>query len=84
MNSGEGNMAELIVEGMTCSNCAMGVRKRLEKQGMEQVDVNFASGEVRFENVTNIPLLELKESIEELGYTVLEVNSPSQNEKKNY
>jgi Cu+-exporting ATPase len=48
-----GALSELMVEGMSCSNCAMGVRKRLEKQGMAQVDVNFATGEVRFENSLN-------------------------------
>lgn len=75
-----GAISELMVEGMTCSNCAMGVRKRLEKQGMAQVDVNFASGEVRFENSINKPLAEIAESIEDLGYKVVSFN---QNEKKN-
>lgn len=74
--------SEWIVEGMSCSNCAMGVRKRLEKQGMEQVDVNFATGEVRFENVPGKPISELKESIEELGYSVTTDLNQSE-EKKN-
>lgn len=81
MNSNEVVMAEMMVEGMTCSNCAMGVRKRLEKQGMEEVDVNFATGEVRFQNILNKPMGEIKESIEELGYVVVEANEPPQ--KKN-
>jgi copper chaperone CopZ len=46
-------LSELLVEGMSCSNCAMGVRRRLEKQGLGQIDVNFATGEVRFENIPN-------------------------------
>jgi len=71
MNQNEVQLSELTVEGMTCSNCAMGVRKRLEKQGMEQVDVNFATGEVRFQNVLGKPAEEIKDSIEELGYVVL-------------
>ncbi|OYU94157.1 MAG: hypothetical protein CFE21_17155 [Bacteroidetes bacterium B1(2017)] len=82
MNSNEVVMAEMMVEGMTCSNCAMGVRKRLEKQGMEEVDVNFATGEVRFQNTLNKPMGEIKESIEELGYVVVEANEPPQ--KKNF
>lgn len=81
MNTEE-QVSEWIVEGMTCSNCAMGVRKRLEKQGMEQVDVNFATGEVRFTNVNHKPAAEIKESIEELGYLVLKTGDDS-NEKKN-
>ncbi|MBU3664067.1 MAG: heavy-metal-associated domain-containing protein [Bacteroidetes bacterium] len=76
----EATLSELMVEGMTCSNCAMGVRKRLEKQGLGQVDVNFATGEVRFENSLNKPLVEIAESIEDLGYKVVSLN---QNEKKN-
>ena len=82
MNSSEIPMAEMLVEGMSCSNCAMGVRKRLEKQGMEEVDVNFATGEVRFQNTLNKPMGEIKESIEELGYVVVEANEPTQ--KKNF
>lgn len=77
----EAALSELMVEGMSCSNCAMGVRKRLEKQGMAQVDVNFATGEVRFENSINKPISEIAESIEELGYKVV---SLTQNEKKNF
>jgi len=46
MENSEKNL--LHVEGMTCSNCALGVTKRLEKRGLKDVDVNFATGEVRF------------------------------------
>jgi P-type Cu+ transporter len=74
--------AELVVEGMTCNNCAMGVRRRLEKQGMEEVDVNFATGEVRFQNIPNVPLAQIKDSIEELGYIVVQADEPN-NQKKN-
>jgi Cu+-exporting ATPase len=82
MNQNESQISELLVEGMSCSNCAMGVRKRLEKQGMEQVDVNFATGEVRFQNVPGKSKEEIKESIEDLGYVVIQANSDGK-EKKN-
>ncbi len=82
MNQNESQISELLVEGMSCSNCAMGVRKRLEKQGMEQVDVNFATGEVRFQNVPGKSNEEIKESIEDLGYVVIQANSDNK-EKKN-
>ncbi len=81
MNS-QTELSELMVEGMSCSNCAMGVRKRLEKQGLGQIDVNFATGEVRFENIPNKPLTEIAESIEDLGYTVSMKDAPK-DEKKN-
>ncbi len=41
----------LNVEGMTCSNCALGISRFLEKQGLHQINVDFASGEVVFEHV---------------------------------
>lgn len=81
MNS-QTELSELLVEGMSCSNCAMGVRKRLEKQGLGQIDVNFATGEVRFENIPNKPLSEIAESIEDLGYAVSLKNEVKE-EKKN-
>ncbi len=81
MNS-QTELSELLVEGMSCSNCAMGVRKRLEKQGLGQIDVNFATGEVRFENIPNKPLTEIAESIEDLGYSVSMKNEVKE-EKKN-
>lgn len=84
MESNETAVQELLVDGMSCANCAMGVKKRLEKQGMQAVDVNFASGEVRFENVLSKPLTEITESIEDLGYTVRIPNAEPTNEKKNF
>ncbi len=82
MNENAVQISEWVVEGMSCTNCAMGVRKRLEKQGMANVDVNFATGEVRFENLPGKPTIELKESIEELGYSVVKVDDGKE-EKKN-
>lgn len=75
-------ISELLVEGMHCSNCAMGVQRRLEKQGLAQVNVNFATGEVTFENVPAKPMAEIVESIEDLGYKVSH-NQQSETEKKN-
>ena len=37
------------VEGMDCSNCALTIHKYLEKQGMKDVKVNFANGDVSFD-----------------------------------
>jgi P-type Cu+ transporter len=84
MESNQTQLQELFVDGMSCANCAMGVKKRLEKQGMQLVDVNFATGEVRFENVSAKPLNELAESIEDLGYTVKIPNVAAQIQKKNF
>ena len=62
---------ELKVEGMTCANCAMGVRKRLEKIGLEGVDVNFSTGEVHYTNIPKLETEKISREIEDLGYDVI-------------
>jgi len=42
-------LTELNVEGMTCNHCAMTITKYLEKLGLENVNVNFATNEVRYQ-----------------------------------
>ena len=37
------------VEGMDCTTCALNIHKYLEKQGMKNVKVNFATGDVIFD-----------------------------------
>ncbi|MEQ8908757.1 MAG: cation-translocating P-type ATPase [Vicingaceae bacterium] len=61
---------ELLVEGMTCANCAMGVRKRLEKIGLEEVDVNFSTGEVHFTNTPKLETEKISKEVEDLGYSI--------------
>ncbi len=61
------------VEGMTCSNCALSVSKVLQKQGMQQVQVNAISGDVIFENNdAENGLTIAKKNINELGYHVVD------------
>ena len=62
----------LNVEGMTCTNCALGIKKQLEKKGLNDVDVNFATGEVLFKNEINLPIEDIKKGINSLGYKVIE------------
>ncbi len=66
-----------IVEGMTCSNCALSVNKVLVKQGMKFVAVNPINGEVFFETGTlNDNLAKAKKNIELLGYSVITEGKP--------
>jgi Cu+-exporting ATPase len=59
------------VEGMTCSNCALTIHKYLEKEGMADVKVSLASGDVSFGlNGGNTPSQQIAKGIESLGYTV--------------
>jgi len=64
------SMQEIKVDGMDCANCAMGVRKGLEKLGLEKVNVDFASGEVNFLNSKEIASRSIEKQIEKLGYSV--------------
>ena len=58
------------VDGMDCSNCALTIRRYLEKQGMQDVKVNFATGDVSFDMNGQGTPQELASGINDLGYKV--------------
>ena len=58
------------VSGMDCNNCALTIRRYLEKEGMKEVKVNFATGDVSFETVEAGQVQEAAKGVEDLGYTV--------------
>ncbi|WP_276485342.1 heavy metal translocating P-type ATPase [Paraflavitalea pollutisoli] len=59
------------VDGMTCSNCALTIHKYLEKEGMKDVKVSLASGDVSFDlNGHQGASQQIVKGIESLGYTV--------------
>jgi len=60
------------IEGMSCAGCAAGVTRFLEKNGLQEVDVDFQTGEAAF--VVPVPELALepiREGIQQLGYAVV-------------
>ncbi len=58
---------------MTCTNCAASIKRFLERKGMEEVVVDFASDSVYFEMVENDEALDkVKAGIHKLGFEVLE------------
>lgn len=61
----------LNVEGMTCANCARGISNALEGMKLEEVNVDFASGEVVYAKDTQITYEEVVGKIEKLGYHVV-------------
>lgn len=65
----------LNVQGMDCSNCALGITKTLEKQGLSNVNVSFSTGEASFELSNDVKLQKAIESIESLGYHVVDAKS---------
>ena len=58
------------VDGMDCSNCALTIRRYLEKQGTQDVKVNFATGDVSFDMNGHKKPQELATGIKDLGYEV--------------
>lgn len=70
------------VEGMTCTNCAMGVQRTLEKEGFREVSVDFASGDVRFKVADEGQLPLAVKRIESLGYKVQQQLDQNETGKK--
>lgn len=62
---------ELLVEGMDCTNCALGITKQLEKMGYDGVSVNFASGEVVFDTKAVDDVTNAVNKINAMGYQVV-------------
>ena len=60
------------VEGMDCNTCAINIHKYLEKQGMKNVKVNFATGDVIFDAAKEVAEEKLSKGINDLGYKVVD------------
>jgi len=75
-------LIELNVTGMHCNNCALSVHKLLEKKGLQNILVDFASEEVKFSNDNHANLPDIIKSIEQLGYKV--VDDPATHAPKFY
>ncbi len=75
------NPITLSIEGMTCANCALGIKKQLEKKGLKDVNVNFATGEATYVNPSKIALAEIKESINNIGYKAVDPKSETDGHK---
>ena len=70
---------KLQVEGMTCANCAAGIKKHLENKGLQDVNVNFSTGEASWENDKNQDKNDVAKTITSLGY---KIKSSSKEEEK--
>ncbi|MBP0725448.1 heavy-metal-associated domain-containing protein [Bacillus sp. RG28] len=59
----------LVVEGMTCNHCKAAVTKAVEGvSGVESVDVNLESKEVKINHREATSIETVKEAIEDQGY----------------
>ena len=59
------------VEGMSCTNCALTIHKYLEKQGLDEVKVNFIGGDVSFNINNGLAKQAIEQGIDKLGYHVV-------------
>ena len=62
----------LQIEGMTCTNCALGVQKIIEKNGGENCVVNFSTGEAKFSLKEGDSGEKIVSGINAGGYKVIE------------
>ena len=58
------------VEGMDCSNCALTIRRYLEKEDARNISVNFVDGDVAFDLNGNSSAQQIQKGIDALGYKV--------------
>lgn len=71
------------VNGMTCSNCALSIKKYLEKQGVDAISVNPLDGAVSFDNPAADNFNVIKSGLADLGYPVIE-QTANTNPKKHF
>ncbi|MFM7022716.1 MAG: heavy metal translocating P-type ATPase [Flavobacteriales bacterium] len=64
----------LNIEGMDCTNCALTIKKVMEKQGAKEVSVSFTTGEAAFVYEQK-DVSKIVDSINQLGYLVIEQNA---------
>ncbi len=58
---------------MDCASCASNITKFLDRKGLQQINVDFSSGDVTFEQPTDaVPLDLVVEGINKLGYHVVQ------------
>ncbi|MCK6641440.1 MAG: cadmium-translocating P-type ATPase [Bacteroidia bacterium] len=62
---------KLLIEGMDCANCALGISRTLTKKGDCDVHVDFTTGEASFILAPHRQLEEAIKDIEKLGYRIV-------------
>ena len=64
-------VSTMKVKGMSCQHCVMSVTKALSQlDGVKNVQVDLAKGEVRFDNTKSIGSDSIKKAITDAGYEV--------------
>ena len=64
--------SSIKVKGMSCQHCAMSVTKALgQLEGIKDVQVDLAKGEVRFDNPKEVASSRIEKAISDAGYEVV-------------
>lgn len=71
MEASASEKQKLLIEGMDCANCALGISRTLTKKGDSDVHVDFATGEANFILAPHRQLEEAIKDIEKLGYRIV-------------
>lgn len=66
------------VEGMDCNTCAINIHRYLEKNGMKNVKVNYATGDVIFDANGQLAEEKISKGITDLGYKVVSTDAHRQ------
>ena len=73
---------KIQVHGMNCNNCAIGLKKHLEKKGFKNVNVNFSTAEASCNISNQNSIKTLEKAIQELGYSVIKESKKKPNLSK--
>jgi len=66
-------MLEIRVKGMSCGHCAAAVSRALQSlPGVSQVEVDLASGRVRYQSPVPVPPEDLARVVKAAGYELME------------
>ena len=69
---------KIQVEGMSCTNCAAGIKKHLINKGLGDVNVNFSTGEASCNIDTLHNQNDIENIIQKLGYSIIKPNKEIQ------
>lgn len=70
----ESKKVKIQIEGMTCTNCAAGIKKHLINKGLEDVNVNFSTSEASCNIDASQDQNDVENIIKKLGYSIIKPN----------
>jgi P-type Cu+ transporter len=83
MQKYKAKIIELKVEGMSCTNCSLGIKKALEKKGFTNVDADFTTDDVQFTTDDPEKINDAITIIKNLGYQVTTREESESNQSQN-